>query len=382
MAGQRLHSMDALRASTMLLLVPAHAAILLSVNGHGGAWSSAVLWVIHVFRLPLFFAMGGLFGVLLARRDGLARATRNRLLRVGLPLAVGVITLVPIYGALANATGVAITADGNPAYVLPLAPSYLWFLWYLAILYAAAGLCSALAPRLTRRFGTALVAALRRSPGVLAAVLGTAAVLWPNPEWQTPPPAGFTPDLPILGYYAIFFCFGCALATNPGLPRAMERNGWRWFGAAAIVAVPAALLYSLHNEGGSGAPTALHAAALLLLAAATWTSLFALIGLARRYLSARPHPGIRYIADSSYWIYLTHLQVMVLVMAVLLKTMLPTAALFGLIVSITCAVTLAMYAALVRYSFIGWVLHGPRRRPTPAPVGSLTRPAAAASPPA
>jgi hypothetical protein len=44
-SGSRIHSMDALRASSMLLLVPVHAAMLLAVNGHPGVWANAVYWL-------------------------------------------------------------------------------------------------------------------------------------------------------------------------------------------------------------------------------------------------------------------------------------------------------------------------------------------------
>ena len=69
-SSTRIHSMDALRASTMLLLVPVHAAVLISLNGHEGVWATAIYWIVHVFRLPLFFAMSGFFLALLLVPQG------------------------------------------------------------------------------------------------------------------------------------------------------------------------------------------------------------------------------------------------------------------------------------------------------------------------
>src|SRR4051794_23073484 len=99
----RIHSMDALRASSMLLLVPVHAAMLLAVNGHPGAWASAIYWLIHVFRLPLSFAMSGSFLALLVSRRGIGLTLRNRPLRIAVPLAVGLFTLVPLLIAASHA---------------------------------------------------------------------------------------------------------------------------------------------------------------------------------------------------------------------------------------------------------------------------------------
>ena len=45
----------------MLLLVPAHVSGLIAVNGNPSAVLTGIVWVIHVFRLPLFFAMSGYF---------------------------------------------------------------------------------------------------------------------------------------------------------------------------------------------------------------------------------------------------------------------------------------------------------------------------------
>ncbi len=41
---------------------------------------------------------------------------------------------------------------------------------------------------------------------------------------------------------------------------------------------------------------------------ATWTWVSGLTGAALRFLSGH-HPAIRYVADSSYWIYIAHLPV-------------------------------------------------------------------------
>ena len=52
--SERLHHLDALRALTMLLILPAHALSLIALNNEG--WTDgerAAYWLIHVFRLPL-----------------------------------------------------------------------------------------------------------------------------------------------------------------------------------------------------------------------------------------------------------------------------------------------------------------------------------------
>lgn len=54
------------------------------------------LWAVHGFRMPLFFLLSGFFTAMLWRRRGLRSLIGHRLRRVALPLAIGLVTLVPV----------------------------------------------------------------------------------------------------------------------------------------------------------------------------------------------------------------------------------------------------------------------------------------------
>jgi peptidoglycan/LPS O-acetylase OafA/YrhL len=372
--------MDALRASTMLLLVPVHSALLLSVNGHGGTWAMAFYWAVHVFRLPLFFAMSGFFLVLLLSRKGLRATARNRTIRIVGPLAIGLVTLVPLLILASRATGIAIgeeapAVDGSP---FVFEPSFLWFLWYLLIIDAAAVSIFLLAPGLLGRAGRGMRTLLSRPiTGIALLVVPTTLALWPADHWIVDPrPGTFVPDPAALAYYALFFGLGATLSAHRGLVAEAGRNAWTWAACAVLAAVPAGLLFALRNSADLGSRPEIHLAALLIYAIATWASLLALVGLANRYLS-QPRPALRYMADSSYWIYLSHLPAMVLVIALVGSTALGTGPQFVLITLGSLAFSLATYPLFVRYTPIGRLLNGPRQRPART---SPTRPAAAAAP--
>jgi len=364
----RIHSMDALRASTMLLLVPVHAAMLLAVNGHPGAWASAIYWFVHVFRLPLFFAMSGFFLALLLSRRGVGSTLRNRSLRVAVPLAVGLFTLVPLLIAVSQATGIAISGDGLPQEgTFKLELSYLWFLWYLLILDGIAFSVYLLAPRVARHVRRGMKRAIATPlAGIALLAVPTALALWGQPEWTAAAPAGnFAPNPSTLFYYALFFALGATLCMHRDLVEAARRDAWRWAACAVVATLPAAALFAAHNSPQLADKPLVHGAALLIYAVATWTSLMALIGLASRYLN-RSRPAFRYMADSSYWIYLFHLTPMVLLIALLRGSGLGTPAQFTLIVAGSLAASLATYPLLVRYTPIGWVLNGRRKRTRPS----------------
>ena len=364
--AERLHHLDALRASTMLLLVPVHAASLLSANGHEGAWAVAIYWFVHVFRLPLFFAMSGFFLALLVSKRGVRQTARNRTLRIALPLIAGLLVLIPLMVAAGQQTGVIVAGDGRPSTGSPFAlqPSFLWFLWYLLILDGVAMATWLLAPGLLRRAGAAIGMGLARPfPGVLLLAIPMTIALWPQSSWTAATESTtFAPSPSILAYYALFFGLGATLCAHRRLLGAAGRDAWRWLACAVAATVPAALLFTLHNSPDYGTSPMVHGTALFVYALATWASLLALVGLATRYLD-RPNPRLRYFADASYWIYLSHMPLMVPVLALLAATSLALPLQFAIVTASALALSLLTYALCVRYTAIGRVLNGPRHRP-------------------
>lgn len=371
--------MDALRASTMLLLVPVHAAALVSQNGHPGAWATAVYWLVHVFRLPLFFSMSGFFLTLLLTRKGLRETARNRTVRIAVPLVLALLTLVPLSIFIAHQTGTVLVIhqgvpSGSP---FTFEPQFLWFLWYLLIIDCTAIAVYLAVPRLLRRAGGYFRDSLTDPiGGILLLALPTVLALWPEQAWTAAPAVDtFVPELPVLAYYALFFGLGATLCAHREIVVAAAANAWRWAGCALVATLIAALLFSLHNSPAYSARPEIHGAALLIYAIATWSSLIALVGLANRYLN-RPRPALRYMADASYWIYLSHMPAVVLLVALVGATTLGPGPQFVLVTTGALAASLLTYALLVRYTLIGRLLNGRRTRPwrNRASVSKISKP--------
>ena len=307
-----------------------------------------------------------------------------------MPLAVGLVILVPLMTLASQATGTVIAGDGRLTHGNPVTfqPIFLWFLWYLLILDGLAITLYLLVPSLLRRAGVVISSAISHPlPGIALLALPTVLALWPAANWTAAPDAHtFVPDLSVLAYYSLFFCLGATLSAHRDLIDAASRDAWSWAACAVAATLPAAVLFTLHNSAAYSSRLDVHGGALLIYAIASWTSLLALIGLAARYLS-RPRPALRYLADSSYWIYLSHMPVLVLLVALVTATTLGTASQFGLVTIGSLAASIATYALFVRYTAIGRVLNGSRRRLAkkpkagpPPPRLSATRPKAAAAP--
>lgn len=380
----RLHHLDALRAMTMVLILPFHALVLVGLRGELDDVESSILWVIHVFRLPLFFLVAGFFAALLVKARGVAALLRNRSVRIGIPLVLGVLAVVPLITLEAqalserphrpNAEGLAAFADPHP--------SFLWFLWYLTLIYAGALLVRRALialPQVTTVVHEGGRRLLRSWFAPLLLAVPAALLLYRQPTWLAEAPSesfALRPDL--LCYYAIFFAAGWLLFAAPDLRETIERRPRRYLTLAALTLPPALALYLLQSEPAIGASRGFHLLALLLLSVATWSLVFGLLGASRRF-GDRPNPTVRYWTDAAYWIYLSHFPVMAAIALAIAALPMPEAVRLVALCAGTLAVIFPAYGAFVRHTAIGRVLHGPRT-PDRRPSGwwRLTRPATAA----
>jgi glucan biosynthesis protein C len=92
-----------------------------------------------------------------------------------------------------------------------------------------------------------------------------------------------------------------------------------------------------------------------------WLLTFGFLGMALGMLN-RPQPALSYLADSSYWVYLTHLPIVGLLQVDLHPLPIPAAWKFLIVLSVTMALTLASYQVMIRHTFLGVWLHGRRGR--------------------
>jgi peptidoglycan/LPS O-acetylase OafA/YrhL len=115
------------------------------------------------------------------------------------------------------------------------------------------------------------------------------------------------------------------------------------------------------TSGGAALPSTT-GAGLLVAAAyplAIWAWCLALLGTATRFLSAE-NKVIRYLADSSYWIYLVHLPLVVALQVWVSQWPLAWQVKYPLILAIAIPILLASYQLLVRNTFLGAWLNGRR----------------------
>ena len=353
-SAQRYHGLDFIRASMLLLGVVIHVAVSF-VEGPAGSdwpyrdpnttpWAGFIVLAIHIFRMPVFFVIAGFFAALIQDRKGLIALARNRFFRIAIPFGVGWVLLFPIvnisflvgilreFGSAADAqtakSAIAVATLSNP-WANPQ-PIHLWFLYYLLMLYAIAVVIipfSRFAPASLRTFvaqGThALMQGrlrLLRMPIVVA--LTWLAMLPMQMPWIDTP-STFMPQWHVLVCYGFFFAVGWTMFLERGMIESLKAwAGTRMScGVIALVvslALAASWLGSLYNGSDTASPTiqTLLFWSQASIAITVWLLIFGGVGLAERMLQ-RPNSIVRYFSDSSYWIYLVHLPICVLVVIAL-----------------------------------------------------------------
>ncbi len=402
----RLHAMDAVRAIALLAGVVLHATLaylpglppLIAAPVADASPSPAlaiVFFVIHVFRMTAFFLIAGFFARMMLHRRGFGGFVKNRLVRIAVPLIVGwPIVMAALAGmwiwTISHMTPGAMPltppppAGGRPFLAVPL--THLWFLYVLLLLYVVAlsvrGLV-ALIDRRQRLRGAvdALVAALIATP-FSAFVIGApvAVALYLTPHWTawfgvpTPDQSLIPPPASAL-VFAMAFGLGWLIERRKETLLPMLRRRW----PLDLVIAAASIAICLTVAGPTARITPLDSPAATLgfaiaYALAIWSTAFAAVGAALAFLD-RPSPTIRYVSDASYWIYIAHLPLVYLLQMLLAPLDLPGLAKFGVVLAIALPILLLSYRYLVRYSFIGAVLNGRRRRPERTRVRYAPQPA-------
>jgi glucan biosynthesis protein C len=379
----RYHALDSLRAAMMFLGVYLHAIVAYSPSG-GWPWKQTELtstldWsiaVIHVFRMPIFYAMAGFFTALLLARYGLRGAARNRFARIVVPFVVGWIVVWPAVMFLAGIGyfGLDRTLSGFASgLVLQFAgPLHLWFLEYLIVLYAlAAGAVVLVRAVPTQGMKQRALQAFRSvmlspwAPLMLAVPSFAAQLLMPNPWIEDPP--GFVPVFRIVAVYAIPFAFGWLLFLNSDLLEVLVRRSALYAVLAVVASIAYRYSYALPIDRAVSfyLIRAMHSVAM-------WLLILGVAGLFLRYLSGHSALG-RYLCDSSYFLYIAHMPVILAFQLLLADLSLPPLVKAMLALAGTIAILMPIYRWAVRPTFIGAALNG-RRYPAPV-VAALERPA-------
>ena len=401
--SSRRYDLDALRGVAMLLGIGLHGAMSFGV----GPWfiqdprqNDAFRWLfsaVHGFRMPLFFLLSGFFTAMLWRQRGLRAMLWQRFCRVALPLAVATLVVIPVLdiASLAAWAGTTSTAlrleaeqyrsptigenstdktsttgyqgpglldfDGLIAsyglfgFVLFYVPVFhhLWFLWFLCWLVALFAAFASVADKFAWKAPPCwLISGPLRYLWLLPLTMLFQSVMVMRLPWFGPDTSpGLLPAPHVLGYFAVFFGFGALYYGSDDEAGRLGKWWWLHLAIGLLVVFPY----------GMSRPDLPRPVGVGLQVIYTWSMSFGMLGFCHRYVN-RENRLVRYLSDASYWLYLTHLPLVVLGQWWVYSWQWPAVVKFLAVTGISTAVLLVIYHLLVRYTWVGTALNGPRFR--------------------
>ncbi|QOY93488.1 acyltransferase family protein [Massilia sp. UMI-21] len=392
--AKRLHAFDNLRAVMMWLGILLHVAINHTTGPSPLPWRDSqtspvadlVLLFIHAFRMPVFFILAGYFVALLVARRGPKGMLAHRLRRLLLPFAIfwpvlivctTLLMLVYVHLMARGTVGIDVSLLAKKsAGASPFNTMHLWFLYYLIWFCLFTAALAPLWRALPARIHAAVDAGFRALTGhwwgalVLAIPLAIVGSFYR--AGMVAVSGSFIPQLPELVHNGLFFVAGLLAWRHQDalLPR-LTHTCWRHTIAGAGVFVVVLGVFKTFLTHPAAIP---HIELLIgfLYNLTSWLWSFALVGLFLRYLPDQ-NRALRYVSDSSYWVFLVHMLGTIGFGAMLYT--LPAGVMTKMLLNIglTTLACLLSYQLLVRHSFIGVLLNGKRRQASRQPLVTVDR---------
>ncbi len=384
-SGERLAYLDATRAFALILGVVFHASIsflpffigwaVQDVSTHPVV--AVFMTVSHSFRMELFFLLAGFFTHMTLERKGLGSLLRSRAVRIAVPFVIGWFLLRPLVvsGWIMGAAsmqgdyafwpsvlgGIAFTLDTPGSW---FTGTHLWFLYYLIMITGATLLIRSVLPSSEglRRAVDGFLAKLARAwwTPLLAVPLITATLHFMDRWGVDTPDQSLMPHLPVLVIYGGFFGLGWLLDRKHESLIALSRIT---VGRVALLILGMATVLMLMRIQNDPAHPQFATARVIYhfgYAAMMWGLVWLTVGLFRQWF-AQPRAWVRYVADSSYWMYLIHLPVVVWLQVVFAELPWHWSIKLTSISAITIALAIVTYDLFVRSTWIGHILNGRQR---------------------
>jgi len=389
--------LDAVRAAVVAGLVLFHAALVFDArddfyvkNAETTELTTYVVAPVVVCAMPLLFAVAGVGAWGSVRRRGPAGYVRERLLRLGVPLAVALVVLLPFppwLRARADGTWTGsylafwprffdVRLDlGDVPFVLDgehFETGHLWFLvllltWALTLAAVVRLVPRGVAHRVRERLGSS--AGGRGAVLVPAAAVGAVCAAHELEEgfaaWSR-------------WAYLLFFLGGVVLASDERVRAAVRRDaGLAALAGLGAFAVGMALFLGPAQEVGAfTGDGAAQLAFRILYGVAGWCWVVALLGYLDRWGARRRADGARteeatargawrrrawaYLAAAVLPLYVLHQPVVVAVAHPVVRWDLPAPVKYAVVVVLSCVVLLAVHDLLVRRTRVTRVLLGMR----------------------
>ena len=312
--------------------------------------------------MPIFFVVAGFFGALLFYERKPLKMVKNRLSRIVFPFIVFLLILSPLIIFSFSYTGhlfsgsdtsfeTTLSYFSNPLILIPQMTYHLWFLYYLALITFSSvvlGLIlkktSSISNLISLSFSWVIGKPVLR---ILVFAGLTSIVYFLMGTYQVETSTSLLPDLNTFIFYFFFYIVGWILFKSKHLLDGIMRLDW-------ISTILGLVLLSFHFFMHSSFSYEVHIIANSIV---VWLLIFGITGLFIRY-GSNHSARMRYVSDSSYWVYLVHLPLTAIIPSFIVDWPLPVTIKFLLVLISTGIICFVSYHYLIRGTFIGEFLNG------------------------
>ncbi len=391
----RLHYFDYLRAFAVFIGLCFHSALPFTSaefyywyvkSNHTSIIVDNILMLAHIYYMPLFFLIAGYFSSQVFQKYSWQGLIRNRASRIGIPFLILMLILIPLHTqdvfyfiynqnlsqGVTIPTGPAFTSwvssqfkmmyqsgdlwryyDNNNAY---------WFMYYLLWYYVIAlliewviyGLHKILSDNIKQKINF-IFTTLYLNPLVIGMILF--GLLSFSQTWYLAISYKFLPPLHIIFFYDVFFLMGWFMQRQNSI-EICTNYCVLYFLLAMCIFMP--IFYVLHAhyvDYGNPYYMLYKMTSLFFYALMGSYLILSTIGLSIRYLN-KDNVLIRYLANASYWLYISQIPVVLFAQIFIVHLDLPIIIQFSCILLFAIIVLLPIYQCMIRHTWIGQLLNG------------------------
>jgi glucan biosynthesis protein C len=385
----RLDYLDAARAFALLLGVLFHSSLSFMPIFIGWAVmdvstseiASIFVMISHSFRMELFFLLAGFFSHMKFHQQTFNVFFKSRLVRIAVPFLIGWVILRPL---LVSGWVIGAESMQGDAQILAgiiqgvkslieapyslLVGTHLWFLYYLLLVTAMVLVLRQLLLRLEATSAAIIsvvdrsIEWLSRSPWSLFLIaIPTSVCLWFMRHWGVDTPdKSLQPEWPVLLLYFGCFLFGWLLHRQRDAITNLATLHWYNPLIYLVACILSLVLTQYETQAAEPNYWLFKAAFTYSYAVMMWSLVTITLGVCRKLFS-KNNAVVRYIADSSYWLYLIHLPIVIALQIAIAELDYPWYLKLLLVTASTVTIALLIYDLLVRSTAIGALLNGKRK---------------------
>ena len=321
---------------------------------------------IHVFRMPVFFILAGFFAALIIHKRGLDTFLKNRIFRIVLPFLVGWAVIIPFdFWTAVLANDIAgkdyLGRYPWPGYIKTIwnNTGAFWFLYFLAIycVFSWATLKTVARFNWFKKINVwfTLINTRPILRFIIFSFLTTGLMLHSTLPFL-PDEQSFLPHVAMLVFYCLCFAIGWNWYNNQEILEELRKNAWYYFGFGCVGFY---LFFTQFVEFVQTFDRNTFHIANTLHSLTLWALTFAGIGVFLR-VADQVSRIWRYMADSSYFVYMIHVSTFVFIQGLLYHLEIPAIPKALLCLLLTMATATLAYHLLCRHSIIGIFLNGKR----------------------